>query len=381
MEEQVLNKMNMLIFGNCTSIFTRDYIEYVLDDSQDNIFIIQETEISEEIARFYDEHNVCRIKTFDENGAFSQIKKCRTILKAIKDKMHKKVDKFVVHCVPYGKSIYLPIWIAKHYSKKTALVFWGSDVLRLPEKYAPRVKRLCKQAYKINVVAENMIGRFRKLFGNEFDEKIMMCGFGTSIFDNIKECKLSVQEAKVHFGVPVEKSLINIGYSGNEAHQHLAVIKQISKLDTDVKNKIFLQAHIGYGLQSQEYKKKIIEAFQKSGCEYNIIEQYLDKHEISKLRIATDIFIHAQITDAHAATIREYIYAKTTVLNPAWIQYKEFQDIGLQYIEYSKFEELPEILTDIINDGSDINYIQNQKNVYEHYSWAAKIEKWKSLFE
>jgi hypothetical protein len=49
-------------------------------------------------------------------------------------------------------------------------------------------------------------------------------------------------------------------------------------------------------------------------CEYSIVSQFLSDEDIARLRIAKDIFIHAQKTDAFSETVQEYLMPEQSFL-------------------------------------------------------------------
>lgn len=114
----------------------------------------------------------------------------------------------------------------------------------------------------------------------------------------------------------------------------------------------------------------------KSGIDYVIVDQMLPLESIGKLRVATDIFVHAQTTDALSGTIRECIFSEAILINPIWIRYQEYEKLGVDYIEYEQFDLLPEIIDDYLDGKYHIDTKRNAKLVSSVYSWDAVREDW-----
>ena len=186
-------------------------------------------------------------------------------------------------------------------------------------------------------------------------------------------------KCKKHFGLAADKMSIAIGYNGHRRHQHLKVIDEFSKLSISQKNKLQLIIHF-VGYDDLAYEELLKNALKNCGIEYVFIARSLDFSEIAVLRLATDIFIHAQTTDGLSGSIRECLYAGTIVVNPVWIEYGELKKIGVEYIEYQEFSELNDIIENCIQEKISINLEKNRELIYDHYSWEALEGDWISVF-
>jgi hypothetical protein len=106
--------------------------------------------------------------------------------------------------------------------------------------------------------------------------------------------------------------------------------------------------------------------------------------EVGALRKSVNVYVNAQITDALAATVNEYIYAGATVLNPNWLNYNELKKLKIKYLDYNKIEEIPMIIEQQISDPnsyltlSDKEY--NACKIWENYSWERKKKEWDRIY-
>ena len=172
-----------------------------------------------------------------------------------------------------------------------------------------------------------------------------------------------------------------IGYNGSIRQNHLKVINELSTLDNETLNKLNIVIQLSYGLTSDEYRQNIIDEISKINVKHVIIDDFLNKEKSAMLRIATDIFIHAQESDAFSASIQECVYGGAVLINPEWIVYKEFDDIGIDYIKYDSFDELPFIIKDISDGNVNIYNADKVKELYEKYSWNAVKKDWLKLYK
>ena len=133
-------------------------------------------------------------------------------------------------------------------------------------------------------------------------------------------------------------------------------------------------------MENEAYYKELQCALENCGIEYLIIDKKLSLDEIAILRQATDIFIHAQITDAFSATVREVIYSNAILINPNWIHYDEFDAHGVEYLQYSEFCEITQIVENVLNGKISIDIERNAEIVYSHYSWDAVLKDWQRIY-
>ena len=122
-----------------------------------------------------------------------------------------------------------------------------------------------------------------------------------------------------------------------------------------------------------------IEDYLKHNFEnYKILDEFLDKEKTAMLRYAVDIFIHAQISDALAGSIKEYLYAGAILINPAWIDYSECKALGIKYWEYAEWNELPNLLEEVLKiDSKDVE--KNRELLYDYFSWNAVKPEWDKI--
>jgi len=150
-------------------------------------------------------------------------------------------------------------------------------------------------------------------------------------------------------------------------------------MDKEIWKDVCFVLPMTYGNIEDGYIDSIKVLLNKIGCEYQLITNFLSDIDVAKLRLATDVFIHAQTTDAFSASVLEYLFAGAVVINPKWISYEELRDLGIEYIEYSNFDELPEIIEQLLD--SEINVFESNRIKLESLSsWASVKEKWLALY-
>ena len=118
---------------------------------------------------------------------------------------------------------------------------------------------------------------------------------------------------------------------------------------------------------------------------HKAIEEFLNDNNLGKLRESTDVFIHAQKTDASSASVQEYLYARKVVYNPVWIQYRDLKDNNVFYFEYNDYDELVKKLESYLHTGLSEQELENiSKNsdiIWNLSSWDSVSKKWEELYK
>lgn len=372
------------IIGNPESVWIREYVKEIHIKKEHEVYIGTFDRISDKMAVEYELLGVKIVEFGHINGIVGKIQKTlRLLFFAIRhSKKNSQFDIFEIQGVPHSFQAKVLYLVSKILRTRVFIAFWGSDILAINEMSAKRIKSLLKVSDYINIGTENIYNAFTGYYGHYFDKKIVSVAFGSLAFADIKKSKelYTKNECKKIMHFNNKKTIIAVGYNGKPEQQHIKVINQLSKLSNDDKDKIQIVIHLGYGSE-EIYTKMIINAAEKSGIEYTIIPEMLDLSKISILRLATDIFLHAQVTDALSGTIRECIYAGAVLVNPIWINYQEYDDFGIEYVQYSTFSELPRIISGLINNNSSINTNMNSEIVYNNYSWEAVRDNWQRIFD
>ena len=141
---------------------------------------------------------------------------------------------------------------------------------------------------------------------------------------------------------------------------------------------IMLLLQLTYGDDAPAYVIEIEDALEKSGFEYKMFFDFMDSDESLRFRIASDIMIHAQPTDAFSASVREHLAAGSLVINPRRINYSEYKKAGIFYEEYDSAEELPAIIQSHIESGEIRT--DNSDKINKLFPFDRYISGWRSLY-
>lgn len=373
-------KKKILILGNAQSIWVKEYIEHVLLPTDNYDIYVTTQKKGGEYYNFYVDNNINLVETDKPIKGIknSRVRTVINILKATRD----NYDIIHVHYVPLNIMSYIYSKIVFRRGEKIILSFWGSDLLQSNTKNKWQKSCIEKSDY-VTVSGSILKEEFVKQYPCYNVDKIKTIKFGISVLPYIDSVQQTYSKERLRkiLGLSENKVIISIGYNARESQQHLKVIEEFKKLPKDLRQKFSIVLQFGTGISSPNYKTKLICSLKDANIEYMFTEGYLDKEQTAILRSATDIFIHAQETDALSASVQEYLYSGAFVINPKWIDYKELKDLGVQYREYNSFEELPCIIEELFEKNSFDENVNNKKLLSGYAGWDLQQTKWIELYE
>lgn len=258
----------------------------------------------------------------------------------------------------------------------TLLMPWGSDVLRRSNSY---IKRMRKYVRHYDYVGTSDNPRFKQELIDKLavkESQFINLDFGSESIDRLMDnVHVSREEAKEALGL-AGKFIVTVGYNAHEEQHHIEVIEALARIKDRLPHNTMLVFPMTYGgkLQIERVRQKM----EQEGFEYKIYDQYLSYQDIVYLRKCADMFVHAQTTDSNSASLAEYLFCRSTVINAAWLKYEHFEQFGMPYYTFSDFSELSKILEKAIKGGSLVN--DNLVHYIEQYSWTYKTPKWVALF-
>ncbi len=381
-EMRLLN-MKTVIIGDGSSLFIKNHIKDVCEVVFSKVILLSSSKIDRAA---FDPEIVKVYYIGSEPGDEILSEKDRLYLRKkrwneICDSIEDGVDVLQVHFCYGGNHMYCYKKLLKKCNKRI-MVYWGSDLLRA-DKY--------NLDLNIDAIRESnevicLTGSLKKVlvdqYGDLVNNKTRILDFGVS-YSEIDEISsvYSREECKKTVGFPEDKICIMIGYNGSRGQQHLLVIKALERIDISNRKRLFVFFPMSYGADI-EYRLEVEREIKRLNISYSFLDLFVSRRELMVYRIATDIVIHAQITDALSASICEAMYSGATLINPKWIDYPEFNDYGLRYYEYGNFEELSLIIQNCISRELNFeSYVieDTRLKLRKINERSEMIKKWKLL--
>ena len=262
---------------------------------------------------------------------------------------------------------------------KLILSYWGSDLLRVSGRILSFAGIFAKRADYVTFDNGDLKIKFEQKYQWKDRVKSSKALFGLAILDIIRE-KQENQAAvfiRKKWGIPENKKIVAIGYNGIPQQQHIKVLECLKNIDEDVNDRICILLQMSYG-GTAEYRKTVMEAVKKTGCQYAAIEHFLTAEEVAEIRIMTDIFINAQITDAFSGSVCENLYADSVLINAGWLRYQEFIEYDFKYLEFENISEIERIIPMVLEQGFDVS--GNKELVWQLRSWESCGSKWEKIY-
>ncbi|MFQ7156088.1 MAG: hypothetical protein ACLRQR_05030 [Merdimonas faecis] len=363
------------ILGDPNSIWIKTYVREILDNPYiENITILTDR-------HYKDNTNFCYPGNVDiivcEGGKIVYLIKMFLAFWKLA-----KLDVIHIHYVNMRKLIVVSC--VRRKANQIIATFWGSDLLSKSETELHNMERYLKNVHKITVGSNEMSTFFKRKFSNSTCNKMQVVRFGVNGLETIYKKKFNSDSLKTIWRIPHDKMILTIGYNGSERQNHSKVIDTITRLSSLAKTRLFLLFPMTYGA-TEQYLNKVNDLAEKTGVEYKILTEYMNSDEIAELCYLTDVFIHAQETDAFSASVQEYLCAGKLLINPQWIIYDELRVNNVFYWEYQSFNELYEKIEKLaiygITDFEKSLLMENKGKIYGLSSWDHLKKNWIEMYE
>ncbi|MBS5843763.1 MAG: glycosyltransferase [Clostridiales bacterium] len=296
---------------------------------------------------------------------------------------HKLVPFDYIHVHFVNKRKLSALRVFRKYYKKSIVTFWGSDLLRKSDSELCKMKKILNDAEYITVGSTQMKEFFIQKFDEINTEKLYVKRFGVNALNPIMRISESNNVIRSRLDIPFNKIVITIGYNGSQEQNHFEVLASLENFANEIKNKIYFILPMTYGLEDSYYHK--IETYlTDKGYDFKILTEYMDLSAIASLCAITDVFIHAQKTDALSASIQEYLCAGKLLINPKWIVYEELKQKNVFYWEYTNYSEICDLVSKYVTYGvsSDEERMlaDNKEIVYKLSSWDELKHEWIRIY-
>ncbi|MDD3966445.1 MAG: glycosyltransferase [Candidatus Neomarinimicrobiota bacterium] len=376
----------ILLIGNGNSIYLKNYIHYVLLPRNFHIALFTDKLNNLQRKAFYSQNRVEIIERKRTIPLIRHIPVIRIIedLLQIKDYLKRRGRIGVVHVHAASRMNTALLPFLKKSCDKTIVTYWGSDLLRRKKRYVRSLKGFLFYADIITFNSEALIEKFNRTFRNVFAGKIYNAKFGTTLFHLIDENQKneSVQEAKRKIGLPQDKTIIVCGHTRAKEHQQLEVLRKIAGMDKKLQQRMCIVFPMTYGKADEEYERELAALSGEMPAALHFYRDYMEEEDVARLRRVSDIFIHAQKSDAFSATLQEFLYAGAVVLNGKWLKYPDLLAGGVKYVEFDDIDDIPEKLEMILSDLDTIKNTMkpNREKIHRLSSWEIVSQRWMELY-
>lgn len=286
---------------------------------------------------------------------------------------------FVIHAMP----------ILKKMTRNIVITPWGSDVMRVEdEKDIRHLTKIYSEARYVTVRKESPTGKAIISKFNVAPEKMVALGWGGEFFDYIQEHSdnITTEAAKARFGLD-GRYVITCGYNTQQAQRHEDIMDAINSVKGQLPGNLTLLipcTYVSYNSLSEQ-KRLYVESLERKGKELGldvkVVREHLALEDLLKLRMATDIFVHVQSSDAGSRSVMEYVFCNKKIVHGAWISYAYLEDYKPScYFPVNQMEDLGAVI--LKASQSQINDLPHEvKTIILERGWNHKMDQWNSFFE
>lgn len=273
-------------------------------------------------------------------------------------------------------------WTIKQIKKKCKNIVFtplGSDVLRQDAKSIILLQQIYEYADYVTASKTGFRTKLQDIL-NVSEEKFYDVGFGSDMLDLIAANEtLTKSEAKIKLGFD-GKFIITVGYNANPAHHHIEIIEQINKVRNKLPENLLIVLPMSYYVTSKQHIIDVKELLHKYNLEYYCFEKYISNDELLLIRKCSDVFIHAQTTDAASASLTEYLLTDNIVLNASWLEYPQLEQYGIPYYKFDTLDEIGNLLVYAINNPTEHTTNSDLKKYIKSLGWDSCSDKWADFF-
>lgn len=294
-----------------------------------------------------------------------------------KDFRNAKYDIINIHFIS-PESFFLMFW----YKRKAKTILsspWGSDIYRNKPLYEVLVKKVLDWSDVVSAPKIQFREDIKRLYKVP-ESKFVDLGFGADAIDLIiKNSHLTRNEAKEKINLS-DRYIVTCGYNGLKPQRHPRIIQALSQVKDKLPENLHLLLPMTYGA-TENYIRDVEQLLKTHQFNYTIIDHFLSDEELVYIRKATDMFIHAQPSDAFSASMQEYMLCDAIIVNGHWTRYPDFEKFGIPYYLYNSFEELPAAILKAYKREENILISKELKDFIQKKGWLHLAEEWSRVYE
>jgi hypothetical protein len=268
--------------------------------------------------------------------------------------------------------------------------WWGSDAYgKSSQAEITELRTLMERASVITCHHKEMAEAIYEKLGAGFEDKLRFILFGMKQSRAEAIDSLDVQSARSEieetYKLKKDTCLLQIGYNAHPDNNHLKVIEALKSLDRSELDKITLFLPLTYAKPEdwEAYLGKLKQAVEELNVPTVWFLEFVEMELLTKMELATDIFINVRNTDATNGAMLEHLYVGSHVVSGAWLKYQVLYDSGIYMPKVADFHEIPERVRGYIANKEDHLSKQagNPQVMKQHFLSSVWSDKWIKAFE
>jgi hypothetical protein len=263
----------------------------------------------------------------------------------------------------------------------TVGMIWGSDFYRRDHS-ARSLSGILDRCDRVLIPTDEMAEDVLKVYSLPLG-KIRKCMFGLEPLETLMTMKnISSAKAKRRLGLRADSFAITCGHNASPFQNHPVIIDHLIQIIPKLPANYVLIFPFTYG-GNESYISSVKDKLKKSSLNYHIIEDYMSDEEVSLLRLATNIFIHVQPTDAFSGAMREHLFSKNIVVTGSWLPYQALVQNNIYFETINGLQFLGRKIAEILDnypEGKRKAELYNTPEKFEQYRWPEVIQNWHQIF-
>ena len=317
-----------------------------------------------------------------KGGYWGILRKVLSLRKQFKDlSKYNKYDIIDIHYPHYYMAV--TMHFLRKMSNNIVITPWGSDVLRVDGiRKSILFKEVLRKSDYITTSEDNNIRKRIISYLPKIRDKFVPVAWGSETIDYIMHHldETDTFRSKECFGLH-GKYVITCGYNAFRAQNHDKIIRAIAQIRSQLPDNLLLLFPVSYGAGDKDrYVAEIKKQCQINRLDAHFIEDYMTVEDVFYLRMATDMFVHVQNTDAGCASVQEYLLCGKKVVHGNWIHYRALEAYQpLCYFPVSDFAVLGEAILNAYH-SEDIKVAPETLDYIRQNGWEKRRKEWNDFF-
>lgn len=271
-------------------------------------------------------------------------------------------------------------WLKK-VAKSIIFSPWGSDVLRVSDFELDEMREIYGYATLVTYSPDSQLSEALIEKFNCKPEQLHPARFGADFFDymNVAKPTMTEKDAKAKYGVE-GRYVISCGYSTTPSHQHQDFVEAIHSIKKKLPKNLSLLFPFTYGCGTTQYINDVKNMCREYDIDAVFVEKYLDIEDLYLLRMAADIFVNIQTTDACASSVMQYFLFNKKIVQGSWLDYKYLQDFDKSF--YYLVDDLKDLGQTILKayHSDEAKIPEELKHQILDKGWNTVIKRWDEIF-
>lgn len=260
------------------------------------------------------------------------------------------------------------------------ITLWGSDIMRAKDESLERKKWGFEHCRYIKCT-ENLHQVLMEKYSTVFDSKVRYVYWGNSDFEVIDT--LPVEKVKAFRDSLLankEEFVVTCGYNGSEGQNLTTIADAIKRLPEALKRRASFLFPMTYGA-TPEYISKVRQALDAADVHYTIIDKYIPSEEIAAIRLASDVVVNIQQTDAFSGSLQGHLYCGNVLIIGEWLNYVPLDNANVYYIK-TTVEDIQKHLASVLTNLPEYKEkcSGNHSKMASLTSWSAVLPRWAEYY-